>query len=261
MNRVIFGLIIFLFLSCGHSKKGLVAVEFKDIRNSNEYGIPHDSSVVYFPVELFRDTDTFKIETKHTTFLEVNSYMYYKMNEPVLFSRYLKKDVYRLTYIRTNSNPPFVVTIEKYKDSVVLISKELNRRISYPFIKHAGPVIYIAPINRTRFNKKEENQRLAEIKRKNDSIGHVYNNYNYYLVLYNRMRISRDVWDSLEVMVDSAKFWKSKPLLDLSYVEGDDSKWIFEGHSENGYQIRIVPSIHVSSEINGNKSDTKKNDS
>lgn len=278
MNRIILGIIILLFLSCGHSKKDLVVVKFKSIENCNENGIPKDSLVKYYPLELFQDTipefyyghdivrlsdmgkrryahnldldirslkDTFDIEMKDTSFLKIYSYMYFKMHEPVLYSHYLKKDIYRLTSIRSNYNSSLVVTIEKHKDSVVLITRELNRRVDYPFKGTPEPVIFVAPDNSDRFYKRKEEQRLLKQKMLEDSFAKIYRNCNYHLVMNNRIRISKAVWDSLEILVDSAKFWKSKPILDLNRTEGDDSRMIFEGHSEYGYQIRIIPSLHL----------------
>lgn len=236
MYKVILGLIILFFLSCGHSKRDFVTVDFRTIESTNELGLSQDLTVKYFPIELFQDT----------TLLKTYSYMYYKMNEAILHSHYLRKDVYRLTSIRSNYKSPFVVTIEKYEDSVVLITKELNRRVDYPFIKNPGPVVFVAFINsRSKFARKEEVQRFTRQKILEDSIAKIYRNCNYHLVLNKRIRISKAIWDSLEILVDSAKFWKSKPEVDLSRTEDDDSRMIFEGHSKNGYQIRIIPSLHL----------------
>lgn len=247
MNKVILGFIILLFLSCGHSKKDFVVVEFKEVKDCNKNGIPNDSSVGYFPIDLFRDTFS---EFTNTSDLRMYSYMYYKMDEPVLCNHYLNKEVYRLTSIRTNYHSPLVITIEKSKDSIVLITKELNRRVDFPFIKNPGPVVFVEPIDPNKADKNEKLRCKTIQKTLEDSIAKVYRNCNYYLVLNKRVRISRTVWDSLEVLVDSAKFWKSKPQLDLSRTEEDGSRMVFEGHSENGYQIRIIPSLHLYTERN-----------
>ena len=237
MNRILLGIIILLFFSCNHLKKDLVVVEFKNSINCNKNGIPCDSLIKYYPIEVFQDT--------MLSDLRMYSYMYFKMNEPVLYNRYLKKEVYRLTSIRSHYSSPLVITIEKYKDSTVLITKELNRRIDYPFIKNPGPIVFVAPDNSIKSDKIKEEQRLSFQKMLEDSIAKVYRNYNYHLVLNNRIRISNAVWDSLEILIDSAKFWKSKPELDLSRTEDDDSRIILEGHSENGYQIKVMQSLHL----------------
>jgi hypothetical protein len=176
--------------------------------------------------------------------------MYNKMNEPVLCNHYLNKEVYRLTSIRTNYHSPLVVIIEKFKDSIVLITKELNRRVDFPFIKNPGQVVFVAPINPNNADRNEKLRCKAIQKSLEDSIAKVYKNCNYHLVMNKRVRISKAVWDSLEILVNSAKLWKSKPKLDLSVTEGDDSRMIFEGHSENGYQIRMIPSLHFYKELN-----------
>lgn len=302
MNRVILGFIILFFLSCGHSKKDLVVVDFREIKGCNKNGISRDSSVSYFPTELFHDTvrgfydgnsitrfchmskkeyanisdrkienlkDTFEIVTEDSIFTKANSYMLYKMTEPVLCSHYLNKEIYRMTSIRTLSKPPLVVTIEKYKDSVVLITKRLNRHISYPFVVMATNCIVFPTPDFSTYdrktnkyiitNKKKYNQILAKSKNRNDSLARIYNNCDYHLVLNNRMKISRVAWDSLKIMIDSAKFWKSKPELALGYEQIDGSRWTLEGHSENGYQIRVVPSPHFNSNRYPNYFDSKNN--
>lgn len=292
MNRVILGFIILLFLSCGHSKKDFVVVDFREIKGCNDNGIPRDSSVNYFPTELLHDTvpgffngydifrltdmskqqfakvfhtkietlkDTFEIVTEDSIISKVNSYMFYKMKEPVLCSQYLGKEIYRMTAIRTQRKPPLVVTIEKYKDSVIITCKRLNRHITFPFIKKGGVIFFTSPDFTSSFDRKKEEKRRAEVIRKNDSTALAYNNCNYHLVLNNRMKISRTAWDSLEIMVDTAKFWKSKPELALDHVQVDGSRWILEGHSEYGYQIRIVPSPHFGRNEYPNNFDPKNN--
>jgi hypothetical protein len=239
MNRVILGFIILFLLSCGHSKKNFVAVDFREIKCCNKNGISNDSSVEYYPIELFRDTfsgffngysiirnsdmskkqfahyfnvdiktlkDTFEVMTKDTKILSMYSYMYYKMNESVLYNHYLDKEVYRLTSIRSNYHSPLVMTIEKYRDSVVLITKELNRRVDFPFIKNPGPVVFVAAINPNNSDKNEKQRYRTIQKYLEDSIAKVYKNCNYHLAINKRVRISKVVWDSLEILVDSAKF-------------------------------------------------------
>lgn len=271
MSKSILVIFLLFILTCCNSKRDYLTVRFKDIANCNENGLPRDSTIAYFPVDIFSDTlpgfyngydiipmsdkkmfieflnvdsstlkDTFYIEKKGDRFIEMNSYMYFKMNEPVLHSHYLGKDIYRLTSIRSKGESPLVVTIEKTRDSVVLITRELNRRIDYPFIKDAGPVVFVAP---SRFMSEED--RITRSKYLNDSIAKIYRNCNYHLVINKRIRISKAVWDSLEAIIDSTDFWKTKSILDLSGVECDDSKMILEGHIKEGYQIRVIPSLHL----------------
>ena len=263
-------------MSCSNSNRDFVLVSFKPIENCNENGLSRDSSIAYYPIDILCDTlpgffngygiipssekkmyakfinvdintlkDTFYIEKKGARFIEMNSYMYFKMKEPVLHSHYLGKVIYRLTSIRSKGESPLVVTIEKSRDSVVLITKELNRRIDYPFIKDAGPVVFVAPSNIM-----SEDDRITRQNHINDSIAKVYRNCNYHLVINKRIRISKAVWDSLELLVDSVDFWKSKSVLDISRIEDDDSRMIFEGHIKDGYQIRIMPSLHLYKERN-----------
>ena len=73
MNRIISGIIIVLFLSCGHSKKNVVAVKFNNIENFYKNGFPNDSLVKYFPFELFQDA--LENEMSDTSCLKIYSYM------------------------------------------------------------------------------------------------------------------------------------------------------------------------------------------
>lgn len=278
MNRVILGIVIVLFFSCKESKKDLIAIEFKYVENCDVNGITNDPFVKHYPTELYQDTifgffngfdiiplseigkrryahnfdidiktlkDTFEIETRKTSTQKMYSYMYYKMKEPVLYSHYLKKDIYRMTSIRSGYRSPLVISIEKYKDSVVIITKQLNRRVDYPFIQNPGPIFFIRPINFDKLSTKERQKCIEREKFLEDSIALIFRNCNYHLVINKRMKISENIWDSLEILIDSTKFWRSKPELDLTRTEDDDSRMILEGHSENGYQIRMIPSLHL----------------
>lgn len=221
MNRIILGLVVIFFFSCKESKKNIIAVDFKHIENCDENGITNDPFVKFYPTELYQDTilgffnghdiiplseigkrryahnfnidiktlkDTFEIEMKNTSTQKMYSYMYYKMKEPVLYSHYLKKDIYRMTSIRSGYRSPLVILIEKYKDSVVMTTKQLNRRVDYPFIQNPGPIVFVAPIDPDNADEKEWLQCKARQKTLEDSIAKVYRNCNYHLVLNTAVR-------------------------------------------------------------------------
>ncbi|HET7733552.1 MAG TPA: hypothetical protein VFK73_06905, partial [Paludibacter sp.] len=222
MNRLIIALIVLSFLGCRHSDKDIICVNFRSVTNCDNNGIPRDSFTYYFPPELFTDTilgfydgknihclkdisktsyskiSGQKVETLKDTCeikfdslsLKINSYMLFKMNEPLLYSHYLNKDVYRLTTRSFGTRSPLVITIEKYKDSVVLISKKLNREIRYPFIKVGGVILFYDPkfslFNKKTnkyviTNKKKYDEELEKSREMTDSLSKIYNRCDYYL--------------------------------------------------------------------------------
>ncbi|MDR3218053.1 MAG: hypothetical protein LBU22_03595 [Dysgonamonadaceae bacterium] len=111
-----------------------------------------------------------------------------------------------------------------------------------------GDFIIFDPPEKKRPSKKEFEEQYKIAQKENDSLKAIYNNANYYLTLDNRKDISLSVWDSLEIMIDSAKFWKTPPELYINYQQIDGSMWFLEGHFQSGYQIKRIPSPHFSPE-------------
>ena len=212
--------------------------------------------------------DTFQM-VEDTFLLKIWSYTLFKMKEPILHNHYLDKKVYRMISLRA-FNPPIVVRIEKYNDSIIVISKKLNKNIRYPFVVYGGSdsLFYMTPdigfydtiskkmkiINKVKYNKQLEKNR-----RSNDSLAKIYNVINYHLKLNQRKVVSLTTWDSLETMIDSSSYWRTKPDIALDYPQVDGSKWILEGHSKNGYQIKIIPSPNFKKEIYKNTFDSTDN--
>jgi len=212
--------------------------------------------------------DTFQM-VEDTFLLKIKSYTLFKMQEPILYNHYLDRKVYRMTSLRA-FNPPIVVRIEKNNDSIIIIFKKLNKNIRYPFMVYGGSdsLFYMTPdigfydtlskkmkiINKVKYDKQ-----LKENKRINDSLSSIYNVIDYHLKLNKRKAISVTQWDSLEKMIDSANFWRTKPNVALDYPQIDGSRWILEGHSKNGYQIKIIPSPNFEKEIYKNTFDSTDN--
>ena len=166
------------------------------------------------------------------------------MKEPVLSDKFLGKDIYRVIALRS-FNKPVVIRIENNKGKISIVSKELNRPITYPFFSLGDVVFFEPPSIKGVRQKIDEEYRKATI-RENDSIRSLLNNTNYYLTLDEKTAVPSSVWDSLEVLVDSAKFWKTKPELYLNFLQIDGSMWYIEGHFKSGYQIKRIPSPHFS---------------
>jgi hypothetical protein len=185
--------------------------------------------------------DTFKVEIDSFRFNDI-SYMLFKMEEPVLSDHFLNKNIYRLIALQS-FNVPLVIRIEKYKNHVTILSKKLNRRITYPFFKMENILYFDTPEQITHQSKEEKEQREKE-ERVQDSLNRIVNNTNYYLTLDNAKEIPLADWDSLEALIDSAKFWNTKPEIHVNYLQIDGSMWLLEGHLRQGYQIKRIPSPH-----------------
>jgi hypothetical protein len=265
-------------------------------------GIPIDSTVMYFPSELFHDTipcitngsstirsyyfknkeeyskaynvdvktlkDTFEI-AEDTFLLKYRSYTLFKMHEPILYDHYLKKNIYRLTSLRA-FHKPLIVRIQIEKDSIILFIKRLNKQIRYPFLVYGGydSLIYTPPdIQRyDSIHKKwiildtiKYHKLFIGAKKTNDSLAKLYNVIDYRLIEDYSKTISISAWHSINTLIDSSKFWKTKPNVALDYPMIDGSNWIFEGHSNKGYQIKIIPSPNFENDNYINVFDEKEN--
>ena len=161
-----------VFIFCNNSKNDSIYLNYsKNYNSCNKEGIPNDSLIEYFPSFLFNQKvpsilfgdsivfplagrtkeefikdlkvldlkihelkDTFEYE-QDTFSLRLNSYLLFKMNEPILYDHYLGKDIYRLIVLRS-FDLPIAITLEKCDNKYVLKSKILNRNIGYPFMKY-----------------------------------------------------------------------------------------------------------------------------
>jgi hypothetical protein len=253
----------------------------------NSEGLPLDSTVMYFPLQLFHDTipcisdgdriirsyyyknkeeysknfnvdiktlkDTFEI-AEDTFGLKLRSFTLFKMHEPILYNHYLKREMYRLISLRA-FNRPLLVRLERNKDSITLYVKRLNKHVMFPFIVYGGldSLAYTTPdIEKYDSIKKKYiivdtikyHKLLMKARAENDSISKIYNVIDYQLTDDYQKTITSRTWDSINTFIDSSKFWTTKPNVALDYLQIDGSQWIFEGHSKDGYQLKIIPSPH-----------------
>jgi len=234
-----------LMLACCSQRNDIpkfVYVDFMMNNKSDKDGILIDSATSYFPENLFPDTISCDMDF---FYFRATSYMLFKMNEPVLSDHFLDKNIYRLIALRS-FDLPLVVRIEKKGNTVSISSKKLNRHITYPFLKMQEFVIFDPPGKKSARQKKEFEEQYQIAKRENDSLIAAVNNTNYYLILDDKKEYDIAVWDSLEILVDTAKFWRTKPELCLNHLSIDGSRWFLEGHFQSGYQIKRIPSPHFS---------------
>jgi len=237
-----FKIIILIFIcifiiSCQITEKDKFIFKYSEIDSICDFnGNPIDSSISYFPIELFLDTisknnfdsicEDFIFKTLIDSFIikdnsyKEYSYTLFKMKEPILTNHYLGKDIYRFSVL--NRNQPFIFSIEKNIDRLKIVFKKLNRIVKYPFI-----------VNYEFKNYK---------KNKIDSL----NNTNYFLEENINFKISNNYWDTLLLLIDSANFWQKKENLYVNKFLNDANYMIVEGHSKNGYQIKNIyfPSVN-----------------
>lgn len=203
-----------------------------------------------FNVDIQTLKDTFEV-IEDTFMLKLRSYTLFKMDEPILYDHYLKSEIYRLIPMRS-FNKPLVIRIEKQHDSITINIKRLNRQIMYPFIVYEGldSLVYTTPeikyydsIKKTWIisDTMRYHELFVKAKKSNDSIAKLYNVIDYHLIENYKKKIPITEWDSIQTLIDSSKFWTTKPGVALDYLQVDGSQWIFEGHSKEGYQIKIIP--------------------
>jgi len=181
----------------------------------------------------------------------IGSYMYFKLNEPILFNYFLNKDIYRLT-IHRPFDVPIVIRVENDGKKIKLISKRLNKDIWYPFYicgrdwssPHYFPAD-VAELNEDGevakvLDEKAYNELLHAYKHYDDSLAKVHNDPDYKIIIDEETYLDKSVWDSITYLVEKSSFWTSGYNSFVNYPDPDASLWIIEGHSRFGYQcIRI----------------------
>lgn len=212
--------------------------------------------------------DTFEL-THDDFFLNFYSYALYKMHEPILYDHYFEKDIYRMIAFRS-FNSPLVVRIEKNKKEINIVIKKLNKNIRYPFMIYknwADSNIYTTPdvayfdttvrkmiiLDSIKYDKE-----YKEIKRYHDSLAKVLNVIDYYLKKDTIINAPLSIWNQIQTMIDSTNFWTARPNIASGYVQIDGSRWILEGHTKLGYQIKAIPSPNFDNNINWNYFDQKQ---
>ena len=187
----------------------------------NENNIPLDTSLLYFPLELFprfsytndsidstataawmsiegsdtsimysqirpNEFDTFRIKwySKHL----------YALNEPLLYNKLTTKETYRFTWLRTFHNP-VVIRIEKSNNNYMLYWKVCNGAGGYSPGK------------------------LKKNKQK---------------------KISLDDWNGFNNLLDSIDYWNIKKTGALIFCDG--ARWILEGSTRDKYYVIDIQS-------------------
>lgn len=194
----------------------------------------------------------------------INSYMYYVLKEPILYNYFLNKNIYRLT-INRSFDEPIVIRVENDGKKIKIVSKKLNKTISFPFYvygrdwynQHEYPedvAILDADGELIKvINEKKYKQLIDIYKQYDDSMSKIYNVMDYKISFENESYIDKSVWDSLTYLVENANFWTSGYYSFVNYPDPDASAWVIEGHSKFGYQCIKIYSPFTSEFGNGHE--------
>lgn len=227
---------IMIFAGCRPDK----VYDLMNFANSTEIcdnkGNPVDSTSYYFPSELFIDSINGKIDNLSP--LEWESFILFKMKEPILYNYYLGHETYRIIVDRSFHNP-IIARIDKYEDSIIVHIKKLNRVVNYPFLTFAKIPIKFG--DSSIFTYKQQDSIIDRNGMRNDSLITKLNNTNYYNILDFSYKLKKTQWDSINIIIDSTQFWQSKPYIALNYPQIDGSRWTIEAQNKYGYQIIVIP--------------------
>jgi hypothetical protein len=210
----------------------------QDSTISDPLGKPAQSSTLYFPPEKFIDssyvwvlvpkervtqsmfTDSNyavlpdslvlerQIRTRIDTF-KLNWFSYYlnRLQEPVLYNYPLRKEVYRLTWLRS-FHPPVVVRLEKEGAKIRIITKVLSR---------------IPELPGYRYSDAQGNVRLS------DTSSAVPFKIN------TAKNVSKQVYQEFIRLLTQERVLSLSPLGFRDRIGTDGSNWILETHRPEGY--------------------------
>lgn len=243
-------LIILLFASCKDNR--MITIPFtKDFTSCDGSGIPKSNAELYFPRELFKGPDTdFDLDV----FQNYDSKMLFKLNEPILYHRYLGKEIYRMISFRAFDRP-LIIRIEIHKKQVNVQIKKVEHYVTFPFRLHVKVydstfydypnVSYYDSIQKKYVvNNQELFQKLYnENVRESDSLFNLFKDPDYKYILYKTLTLKLKDFNSFFTYLRASEFWQTNPDLNLESIPSiDGSHWIFEGHSKYGYQVKMIDS-------------------
>ncbi len=188
---------------------------FSEVATMLQDGSPNTLNV-YFPFKTFLDSSLIKDDSAKTvtyfskidTFsLQWFSFNLQTMKEPILYSQYLGKEIYRFSWFRS-FDPPVTITLEKDQGEYFIITKKTNR------------LFYQSP---TRLLYYRDNI-VAGIK---DTLP-------LYLQINQRKQIEKSQYKTFVDILKQTEFTCISPR-GIENVGVDGSEWIIEVHNKNGY--------------------------
>ena len=218
MNKEVNTIILFclLIIACSENE-----VKYKCLMPFSREAImternSQDTLNAYFPLNTFLDSSAIKDDStgnfvyfsKIDTFsLEWFSFNLQTMKEPILYSQYLGKEVYRFSWFRS-FNSPVIITLEKDNDEFHIITKMTNRLFQRSSIK------------------------LLDFK--TDMVTEIRDTTPLYLQINQRDKIDRSQYQTFTDILKQTDFTCLSPRgIDNFGIDG--SEWIIEIHNKNGY--------------------------
>jgi len=165
--------------------------------------MPVCDTVHYFPKNVL--ASFFYVDGEKKVFGDDDSeysQLLFKMDEPVLCNKYLNKDIYRLTILRS-FRPNIILRLEKSNDTVYLIEKDHIEYIS----------------NRIIYENNVRKNILDSVK------------YHHYKTIS-----SIEIWDKLEDILKQINY-QSLPSSTSMDFGPDGEELIFEKHTKKGYYV------------------------
>jgi len=199
----------FTLIKCNKDNK---LYDFKnDSRISKDDGEPIDSNTFYFPLDVFIDSckfDNWKVESD-TFSVSRFSKVLFNMNEPVLYNKYLNKEIYQLTLLRSFDSD-IVIRLEKSNDSIFFFEKT--------YFQFESCI--------TDSEKVEDGVNIVYLHDVTDSV-HVNKSSKL---------LSIELWDKFEKIVNENNFQLMPTTVAMDF--GPDGKvWILEKHTKKGYYV------------------------
>ena len=180
-----------------------------DIRLSNSFGTPLDSSSYYFPFKIGN-----VLTGADTLTNRVYSSIMNSMKEPILYNYYLDADIFRLIVIES-WKPVKIIKFQKNNNDILVMVKVINAKDNNFF--PMADTLYI-----------NENGTIEKRKKFNA------NNKGKGNVTFDSktLRISNG-WEDMIMKIKTNHFWEIK---NTNGVQGlDGTKVILEGHTKTRY--------------------------
>lgn len=207
--------------------------------NCDNSGFPFDSNAFYLPIESYIDSihlviqsdprivnpypfskeefsKGYNVPIEHlkdsfltfvdTSGLQSFSNYLFVMEEPILYTKYLNKEIYRLTWLRS-FHPEVVITLINDKDSIFLITKIVNDQLSRYFYSIGN----------------------------SDIDTNHYDTTNKFKVL-DTTRIDYAQFKEFKRLIEQTGLTCQSPL-GISCPIKDGATWTFESHLQSGYHF------------------------
>lgn len=210
--------------SCRWTRDSKNEAYLQDPKISDQTGNPKDSSIFYLPMDMkFSDSE---LNNGMDPFLSKwMSSMLYFLKEPVLYNKYLGKDIFRLFWL---FDRPVVISLIKENNKVILNTKILNHVLNP---NKPGTTVII------------DEPRLEHTS-PNSSDWFYHYNISYAevpplkIILNKTQVLSEKEWDNFKSKLDSLNFYNEYPWMNDGHgYAGYSQDAVLESHSKDGYWL------------------------